>query len=137
MKRDRTVWLTQPDAERLSLMQKFVRSPLEGRHLVALERKIALATICHPADVPADLVTMNSQVLLRDTETGDGSVYTLVFPMVENARKNRISILGSLGRALLGARVGDAIDYLSSAGRRLQTVEKVLYQPWAAGAVCG
>lgn len=137
MKRDKTVWLTEPDAERLSLMQKFVRSPLEGRHLVALERKIARASICDPADVPADLVTMNTQVLLRDAETGDGSVYTLVFPAVENARKNRISILGSLGRALLGARVGDAIGYLSSAGRRLQIVEKVLYQPWAAGAVCG
>ena len=62
MKRDRTVWLTEPDAERLSLMQKFVRSPLEGRHLVALERKIALATICHPADVPADLVRENEMI---------------------------------------------------------------------------
>ena len=137
MRRERSVWLTEPDAERLVLMQKFVRSPLEGQHLLALERKISRASICHPANIPADLVTMNSQVLLRDAETGDGCVYTLVFPAVENARKNRISILGSLGRALLGARVGDAIAYLSSAGRRLQTVEKVLYQPWAAGVVCG
>jgi len=137
MKRDRTVWLTEPDAERLSLMQKFVRSPLEGRHLVALEKKIARAFICSPADVPADLVTMDSQVLLRDAETGEEIVYTLVFPAVENARKNRISVLGSLGMALLGARVGDAIAYLSSAGRQLQTVEKMLYQPWADGAVLG
>ncbi len=87
--------------------------------------------------MPPDLVTMNSQVLLRDIETGGGSVYTLVFPEVENARKNRVSILGSLGRALLGARVGDVIAYLSSTGRRLQTVEKMLYQPWVAGLVCG
>ena len=137
MERDNTVWLTEPDAERLSLMQRFVRSPLEGRHLIALERKISHATICRPADVPPDVVTMNSQVLLRDAKTGDGSIYTLVFPAVENARKNRISILGSLGRALLGARVGHAIGYLSSAGRRRQTVEKVLYQPEAAGALCG
>lgn len=137
MKRDNTVLLTEPDAERLSLMQKFVRSPLEGRHLVALEKKIARATICKPADVPAGLVTMNSQVLLRDAGTGEGHVYTLVFPAVENARKNRISILGSLGRALLGARVGDVIAYLSSAGRRLQTVERVLYQPRTSGALCG
>ncbi len=45
MKREKTVWLTEPDAERLTLMQKFVRSQLEGRHLLALERKIARAII--------------------------------------------------------------------------------------------
>ena len=42
-------------------------------------------------------------------------------------------MLAPLGTALLGTRVGDVVEFAAPAGTRRLKVEKVLYQPEAAG----
>lgn len=127
------VTLTETDAERLMLLSRYVSSPVEGEHLLALERKISMASICDSEEIPPDTVTMNSRVLIRFTDTGETGIYTVVFPSRANAQHRRISVIGSLGRALLGARAGDEVEYASGLGVRKCRVESVLYQPEAAG----
>lgn len=78
---------------------------------------------------------MNSEVRLKDLDSGDVKVYRLVFP-TQARMENGISVLAPIGTAILGYRVGDVIEWRVPKGiRRLQVVE-VLYQPEAAG-VCG
>jgi regulator of nucleoside diphosphate kinase len=127
------IYLTEPDAERLALLSNYVRSATDARHLAELEDKLAQALVMEPENIPPDVVTMNSTVKTTNLRTGNVEIFTLVFPSGANARKNRISVLGSLGRALLGARVGDVINYLSFSGAERRRVDEVLYQPEAHG----
>jgi regulator of nucleoside diphosphate kinase len=133
----RTICLSEADAERLGVLHRFVRNPMEGAHLERLEEKVAVAELLPPAEVPPDLVTMNSQVRLTDLATGQTAMYTLSFPACADARKLRISVLGALGTALLGSRVGDIVEYRSSAGPERCRVDEILYQPEAAGNYYG
>jgi regulator of nucleoside diphosphate kinase len=129
--------MTEPDAERLMLLSRYVNSPMEGQHLIELERKISEADICAPEEIPPDIVTMNSRALVRYLDTGETAVFTVVFPSRTNAQHNRISVLGSFGRALLGAAVGDEIEYASGVGTRRCRVEGIIFQPEAAGDYLG
>jgi regulator of nucleoside diphosphate kinase len=129
--------MTEPDAERLMLLSQYVNSPMEGQHLMELERKISEADICPPEEIPPDIVTMNSRAQVRFLDTGETAVFTVVFPSRTNAQHKRISVLGSFGRALLGASVGDEIEYASGVGKRRCRVEGILFQPEAAGDYLG
>jgi regulator of nucleoside diphosphate kinase len=119
------------DQERLErLLDKVGPRP----DLDALREEIERAEIVEPADVPADLVTMNSVVRFVDEESGSESEVALVFPGHADADKNRISVLAPIGSALLGLSVGDSIDWpLPGARTRRLRVVAVTYQPEAAG----
>jgi regulator of nucleoside diphosphate kinase len=125
--------ITEPDVERLALLHRFVRTPAEGEHLRQLEEIVTEAEVLEPERIPPDVVTMKSRVLVRDLQTGETAEYTLVFPSGVDARRRCISVLGALGSKLLGRRVGDVFEYVSSAGRERCRLEKMLYQPEAAG----
>lgn len=128
-----SIRLTEPDAERLTVLHRFVRTPIEGEHLRRLEEKIADADVVDPEAIPADVVTMNSRVMVTDLKSGEAAVYTVVFPSGSDARRKRISVLGALGSSLLGRRAGDEIEYLSSAGSERCRIDEIVYQPEAAG----
>lgn len=125
------VVLSRFDHERLErLLEKLGPRP----DLDALREELERAEIVDPADVPRDLVTMNSVVRFVDEESGAESEVALVFPGHADAEKNRISVLAPIGSALLGLSVGDAIDWpLPGARTRRLRVVAVTYQPEAAG----
>jgi regulator of nucleoside diphosphate kinase len=75
---------------------------------------------------------MNSEVALRDLDTGEELVLTLVFPAAANAEARRVSVLAPLGTAVLGYRARDVIEWQVPGGMRRLRVERVLYQPEAA-----
>ena len=129
--------ITEPDAERLSVLHRFVKTRVEGEHLQRLEQEIAGAQVVDPRQAPPDLVTMNSRVVVKDLDSDATAEYTLVFPALADARRKRLSVLGALGSALLGRRVGDVVEYASSAGSERCRIESVLYQPEAAGDYYG
>jgi regulator of nucleoside diphosphate kinase len=76
---------------------------------------------------------MNSEVYLRNLNTKEEIIYRLVFPEHADANQGWISILAPIGTALLGYRVGDVIEWKVPAGIARLKVEKILYQPEAAG----
>ena len=75
---------------------------------------------------------MNSKVPVKDLDSGKRAVYSLMFPHDASISDNEISILGPLGPALFGYRVGDAIEWRVSAGMRRIRIEELLYQSEAA-----
>jgi regulator of nucleoside diphosphate kinase len=128
---------TVPDAERLLIQSRFVRSQLEAELLSGLESRIRQATLLDPACVPPDLVTMNSRLLLRVLDTGHRMTVTLVFPSCANLRTGRISVLMPFGFMLLGARPGRPLTCPISGSPAGVIVDRILYQPEAAGNYYG
>jgi regulator of nucleoside diphosphate kinase len=123
--------LSRFDFERLERLLEKVGPRAD---LDALREELERAEIFEPADVPSNLVTMNSVVRFADEESGKESEVTLVFPGSADVEKQRISVLAPIGSALLGLSVGDSIDWpLPDARTRRLRVVAVTYQPEAAG----
>ncbi|MCB9673350.1 MAG: nucleoside diphosphate kinase regulator [Alphaproteobacteria bacterium] len=124
--------VTESDHERLTAILR----GLPAQHAVAvlLRRELDRAEIVESMEVPGDVVTMNSQVVLEDPETGQRHHVTLVYPSAANFDVGRLSILAPVGAALLGLRPGQTIDWPLPSGRvRTIRVVSVDWQPEAAG----
>jgi regulator of nucleoside diphosphate kinase len=83
--------------------------------------------------VPRNVVTMRSRVRIHDLGNNERETYTLVYPDEADITANKLSVLAPLGTALLGTRVGQVVTFDAPAGQRQLKVEKILYQPEAAG----
>lgn len=131
----RTIYITKLDMERLKkrLLESDAVPERDRENLADLKQELMRAEIVSSRDIPGDVITMNSSVRLKDLDTKKELTYTLVFPADADAGQNKISILAPIGTALIGYRVGDIITWEVPAGQRRLKVEKVLYQPEAAG----
>lgn len=99
----------------------------------ALDAELHRATVVPHREVPADVVTMNSDVVYEDESTGARRTVRVVYPRDADAGRGWVSVLAPIGSALLGLRVGQHIDWRVPAGRRRLRVVDVPYQPEAAG----
>lgn len=131
-----TIYITEIDRQRLEKLIEIAgqRDDVENReYLRKLELELDMAETVAPSEVPADAITMRSKVRLRDLNTGEEMIYTLVFPTEADSGNGKISILAPIGTAMLGYRVGSVIEWQAPAGLRRIKVEEILYQPEAAG----
>ena len=132
---DRIIYITDNDMQRLRELIMVAREfgKEEERYLRELENELNKGKVVKPKEVPANVITMNSEVCLVDLDTKEKLTYRLVFPDHADASQGRISILAPIGTALLGYSVGDTIEWQVPAGITRLKVEKILYQPEAAG----
>jgi regulator of nucleoside diphosphate kinase len=131
-----TIYITELDRQRLEKLIELAgeRSRrVNHLYLSRLEEELERAETVAPEKVPADVITVRSTVRLRDLNTGEGMVYTLVFPSEANFDEGKISVPAPVRTAMLGYRVGGHIEWEVPAGRRRLKVEELLYQPEAAG----
>ncbi len=131
----RDIYITKFDLARLKeLLQVGISFKERDRdYLESLQNELDRAHVVDPTAIPHNVVTMNSRVRLKDMETGEEKIYTLVFPSDADIARNRISILAPIGTAILGYRAGDTLDWLVPAGKRKFRIQEILYQPEAAG----
>lgn len=96
-----------------------------------LEHEVERATVVEPHQVPQDVVTMNSRAVVRlDGETVE---VALVYPEEADDNAGKFSVCSDVGTAILGYKEGDAFDWRMTHRTRHVRIEKVLYQPEAAG----
>lgn len=100
--------------------------------LTILRGVLRNAQIIADASIGPDVVTLDSECVLRDMQTGDCESYTLVFPDEADISAGRLSVLAPLGASLLGQRVGSVVRVPCPVGVRAVAVERLLYQPEAA-----
>ena len=99
----------------------------------------SLATELHRADivaqraVPADVVTMNSEVVYQDLATLERRTVRVVYPKDADASRGLISVLAPIGTALLGLRIGQSIEWTVPKGTKRIRVLEIRYQPEACG----
>lgn len=76
-------------------------------------------------DIPCDFVTMNSTINCMDIGTSQPLTLTLVFPHEADPRKGRISILSSVGTALLGAKIGGVVRWLNGNTEKYLQIKRI------------
>jgi regulator of nucleoside diphosphate kinase len=131
--RDR-IFVTRIDFEELCRLVESRRAgrASDGQYLDKLEQELDRAEIVESAAVPSDVVTMNSEVRVKDMDSGEVKLYRLVFPS-QARTANTVSVLAPIGTAMLGYRAGDFIEWSVPKGIRRLEVLDVVYQPEAAG----
>jgi|SRR5690606_28891588 len=90
-------------------------------------KRVSQVSIAH------HVVTMNSRVLLKEIETGREIDITVTYPHNADPRERKVSVFSTIGAALLGQKEGDIASWRIPAGIGRFKIEKVLYQPEAAG----
>lgn len=95
----------------------------------SFQSRLEEALLVPTDDVPPDVVTMLSRVIVADLASGQRREVAVVYPPDADAAAGRVSVLDALGMALFGASVGGTIEY-ESAGRAYRLrVQEILYQP--------
>src|SRR3954454_10385999 len=102
MMRDSEIVVTEFDENRLrNLLDGAWRWNARDRtHVDHLESELDRAQVVPPADVPPDVVTMNSEIAVRDVDSNDEMIFAVVFPSNANVNRGKISILAPIGTAV-------------------------------------
>ena len=131
----RKLHITRPDHQRLSFMleEALARNSRDASFLKELAHELEKADDMDPKEVPADVVTMNSRVVLKDVESGETMEYTLVFPDKANVEQGRLSVVSPIGTAILGYSKGHTLTWHTPGGVRKIKIVDIPYQPEAAG----
>ena len=74
-----------------------------------LAAELADAQVLETRLVPHDVVTMNSRVRFEDESTREIRDVTIVFPNEVDASPGRVSVLATVGTALLGLAAGESV----------------------------
>lgn len=121
------IYITEIDKARLSSLVELEQGPA----IVDLEHEIERAIVVEAQQVAPNVVTMNSRALLHvDDEAVE---VALVYPQDADGSAERLSVCSDIGAAILGYKEGDAIDWRVPDRTCRIWIEKVLYQPEAAG----
>jgi len=133
--RKKTIYITELDMKRLEELVKFASKSNKRKeeYLRELEKELDRAKVVPSEKIPKNVITMNSKVRIKDLDSEEEMIYSLVFPHSANITQNRISILAPIGTALIGYKVGDIIEWPVPSGVRKLKVEEILYQPEASG----
>ncbi|BCY17341.1 RNA polymerase-binding protein Rnk [Leptolinea sp. HRD-7] len=131
----RTIRITEIDEGKLraALREAQKGDYRNSAYIQQLEGELDRAEIVKPAQIPADVITMNSRVVLVDLTEGDRMELTLVFPEDAGKSPGIVSILAPIGTAMIGYREGDVFEWSTPDGPVNLRVEKVVYQPEADG----
>ncbi len=131
--KNRDIIITATDYAKLrSIVEAGALFGRSGGSLQALKCELDRARIVAPADVPPDVITINSRAELIDLETGEHMDFALVLPAHANIDEGKISILAPLGTAMLGYRAGDEFHWPVPFGVRKLKITQVHFQPEAA-----
>lgn len=121
------IYVTEIDKTRLQHLIALEESP----DIFELEHEIERAIVVEPTLVAPDVVTMNSRAVLH---LNDEKVeVALVYPQDADDSARKLSVSSGIGTAILGYKEGDAIDWRVANRTNRIRIERVIYQPEAAG----
>ena len=131
MESKRQIIVSYDDHERLAnlLTSKFASVFSDKPYLQELRREISLAEIVSAADIPPNVVTMNSTVRLYDLLDQEEETYTLVYPDEANIAEGKLSVFAPIGTAIIGTQVGDMIRWNIPHGLLQLKVTELIFQP--------
>ena len=125
------IHVTETDFERLENLVNgwWAADPRTRELLDRLQGELDRARVVDSSAVAPECITLGSEVMLRDLDTGGLSVHRLVLPNEVGGSPRGLSILSPVGVCVLGYGEGDELDCETPGGRRRLRVEKVLFQP--------
>ena len=129
---DREIYVTLSDKERLRSLIEIYKGK-DAAYLEHLEEELDTARTVRPENIPHDVVTMNSKVRIKDLDTGEEKILSLVFPGQTDSAEKTVSIIAPIGTALIGYREGDTIEWKVPAGTKRFQIVEIIYQPERQG----
>lgn len=90
-----------------------------------LEQELRNARQILNKDIPADVVTVNTRVRVKELETGAAFTYTLVPPAKARNKHNTLSILSPIGVAMVGYSQGSELKWEMPEGIKAYRIEEV------------
>ncbi|GAA3902309.1 nucleoside diphosphate kinase regulator [Halomonas cibimaris] len=119
------------DAERL---QRLIDDTADnGTDMVVaelLETELTRGEVVDPADVPDNVVSMNSKIQFTDLERNRQMTRTLVYPHALGNTEDGISVMAPIGAGLIGLKVGDIVDWpLPNGGKARLQIDAIVWQP--------
>jgi transcription elongation factor GreA len=104
------------------------QSFIEGR-IDELEDLISRAQVIDSRGLTGDTVRFGAKVTLSDDDNEEKSVYQIVGAHEADIKSGRLSVQSPLARALIGKKVGDAVEVNSPGGFKSYEVVKVKFDP--------
>jgi len=127
--------LTELDHVRLTkLLHREGSSGFSPEQLRLIEELLDAVDVVPSKEIEGSVVTMGSQVKVREVSTGQPSTLTVVYPAHASPEDGKVSVLSAVGLNLIGQRVG-AVARWTTPGGQSQALEilEVLFQPEASG----
>lgn len=100
---------------------------------LSLQNELLNSTLLPQENISANIITMNSRVLLKDVLTHRDAELTITYPQDVDVRERKVSVFSSIGVALIGKQVGDVVSWKTPVGLGEFEILKVTYQPEAVG----
>ena len=127
--------LTELDHVRLlNLLRRDVRGDGSSPPLRVIEEVLDASALVPSREVAPDVVTMYSQVLLQDSQTGERHKLTICYPAEAEPAAGFVSGLSPVGTALLGLRVGSVARWSTPSGEQKSAeILAILFQPESSG----
>lgn len=96
-----------------------------GNRLEELSRLIQGSEIIEMMDLPEDLVTVGKKVSLKNLDTGETDVYTILGPVESDWENNVISYETPIARQLILKKEGDEVEIRIPSGTIRYRIEKI------------
>lgn len=127
--------LTELDHVRLlNLLRRNARGDGSAAQLQAIGDMLDASALVPSREVMPDVVTMYSQVVLQDIQTGQRNTLTLCYPADTEPAVGFVSVLSPVGSALLGLRVGSIARWSTPTGdQKAAEILALLFQPESSG----
>ena len=122
------IYINRDDMERLRALIEVY----DGNCTDLLEEELDRARIVYPKDIPGDVITMNSVIRMKDIDTGEEHILTLVFPG-NKAETDTVSVLAPAGTAILGYREKDIVEWKVPSGKKRVRILEIMHQPERVG----
>lgn len=96
-----------------------------------VSRRLNLARIVNPVDVPPNVVTMNSRVVIQYPHGPSEDRYVLTYP--DRDINGGMSVLSPLGAAVFAAREGEEVTFMGARTSQTVVVKAIEFQPEREG----
>lgn len=95
------------------------------KKLAEIEEMLRNSEIVVVKKASDDTICFGCCISLRNMDTDEEVIYTLVGPYESDIQKNKISLTSPLGRALMGKCVGDEVTFNAPGGQRTYEIVEV------------
>lgn len=109
--------ITEKDFTRI----KHILSYQKNEEFDNLDQELERARIISDEEIPPHLITMNSEVRFLNLQENKEMTVKLVYPSEANFSEGKISVLASLGSALIGLQKGQEINW-NFPGKKMRTL---------------
>lgn len=84
--------------------------------IIELEEMLKHVKVISDTDIKTDVVNVGNTVLVHDVEFDEDVEYAIVGSTEANPLENKVSDLSPIGKALMGAKVGDTVEFETPGG---------------------